>query len=51
MQRLKTLATGDYAVGWIAADVGGRIVLAHNGALNGFIAEAALDVSGDGRRS
>lgn len=46
VQRLKTLATGDYAVGWIAADVGGRTVLAHNGAIGGFIAEAAVDVSG-----
>jgi CubicO group peptidase (beta-lactamase class C family) len=46
VQRLKTLATGDYGLGWIAADVGGRVVLAHNGALNGFIAEAAVDQSG-----
>jgi CubicO group peptidase (beta-lactamase class C family) len=46
VQRLKSLATGDYAVGWLAVDVGGRVVLAHNGAIDGFIAEAAVDVTG-----
>ena len=47
VQRLKALATGGYAVGWLAADVGDRVVLAHDGALNGFVAEAVVDVSGN----
>ena len=46
MQRLKTLATGDYALRWVAADVGGRVVLAHSGAIDGFVAQAVVDASG-----
>lgn len=47
VQRLKSLAVGDYAVGWEAASLNGHVVLAHDGAIDGFIVEAAIDVSGD----
>lgn len=46
VQRLRALAAGDYAVGWLATSIGGRPVLAHNGAENGFVMEAVVEQSG-----
>ncbi len=46
VQRIKAVAAGDYAVGWAGASVDGRAVIAHDGAENGFVAEAVVDQSG-----
>ena len=46
VQRLHALALGDYAVGWVAMAGGGHVMLVHDGALNGFIDEAAIEQSG-----
>lgn len=44
VQRLRGLATGDYALGWGGARVDGRPVLAHDGAYLGFSSLATVDV-------
>lgn len=46
VRRLQSLQTGDYALGWIAADVDGRPVLAHDGEYRGFSSMVAVDARG-----
>lgn len=46
LQRLRALKAGSYALGWIAADVDGRAVLAHDGEYRGFCSLVVLDVQG-----
>lgn len=47
IQRIKRLATGDYAVGWLAGtDSKGRPVLLHAGHWLGFMSIAVVDLAG-----
>lgn len=46
VRRLQSLKAGDYALGWIAADVDGRPVLAHDGEYRGFSSMVAVDARG-----
>ena len=46
VQRLKQLAHGDYAVGWVATRRTGLPVLAHTGSWGGFMCEAVVDRAG-----
>lgn len=46
VRRLQALKAGDYALGWIAADVDGRAVLAHDGEYRGFSSMVAVDARG-----
>lgn len=46
VRRLQSLQAGDYALGWIAADVDGRPVLAHDGEYRGFSSMVAIDARG-----
>ncbi|MFG6486975.1 serine hydrolase domain-containing protein [Roseateles sp. BYS78W] len=46
VQRLQALKAGDYALGWIAADIDGRAVLVHNGADRGFSSLLVVDTRG-----
>ncbi|MDT9000870.1 serine hydrolase domain-containing protein [Paucibacter sp. APW11] len=46
LQRLKTLTTGDYALGWAAATANGQAQLGHNGAEAGFMAAVTLRQDG-----
>jgi len=47
VQRLRALASGDYALGWQAGVLVGRPVLVHDGAEYGFVAYSLVEVSGD----
>lgn len=42
VRRLKSLAAGDYALGWAGVSLNGRALLGHNGADAGFMASVAL---------
>jgi len=46
LQRIKVLKAGDYALGWIAADIDGRAVLAHDGEWRGFTSLLVVDEQG-----
>ena len=46
LRRLQALKAGDYALGWIAADIDGRAVLFHNGADRGFSSLVVIDAQG-----
>lgn len=46
VQRLRSLAANDYALGWQSVQFDGRVVLVHDGAEYGFVAESAIDQSG-----
>jgi CubicO group peptidase (beta-lactamase class C family) len=46
VRRLQSLKAGDYALGWIATDVDGRPVLAHDGEYRGFSSMVAVDARG-----
>ena len=46
VRRLQALKAGDYALGWIATDIDGRPVLAHNGEYRGFSSLVAIDLRG-----
>jgi len=46
LQRLKTLRHGDYALGWVAIDIDGRAVLAHDGEYRGFSSLLIMDMQG-----
>ncbi len=46
VQRLRALAAGDYAVGWAASTLAGRTVLVHDGAIEGFLADAVVEQDG-----
>lgn len=46
VQRLKALKAGDYALGWVATDVDGRAVIAHDGEYRGFSSLLAIDARG-----
>lgn len=46
LQRIRALKAGDYALGWIAADIDGRAVLFHDGADRGFSSLVVLDAQG-----
>lgn len=46
LQRIRALKAGDYALGWIAADVDGRAVLAHDGEYRGFSSLVIVDLRG-----
>lgn len=46
LQRLKALKAGDYALGWIATDIDGRAVLAHDGEWRGFTSLLVIDAQG-----
>ncbi len=46
LQRLKAMKPGDYAMGWISADIDGRPVLFHNGADLGFSSLVVVDAQG-----
>ena len=46
VQRLKAAKTGDYVMGWQATLVDNRPVFAHDGAIEGFLALAAVEADG-----
>lgn len=46
LQRIRALKGGDYALGWIAADIDGRAVIAHDGEYRGFSSLLAIDARG-----
>lgn len=46
LHRLRSLAEGDYGLGWIALKLDGRPVLVHDGAYTGFCALAVIDTAG-----
>lgn len=46
LQRLRALKAGDYALGWIATDVDGRAVIAHDGEHRGFSSLVVIDALG-----
>ncbi|MGM9484117.1 serine hydrolase domain-containing protein [Roseateles sp. NT4] len=46
LQRLKALKAGDYALGWIATDIDGRAVFAHDGEYRGFCSLLVVDAQG-----
>lgn len=46
VQRLKALKAGDYALGWIAADIDKRPVIVHDGEWRGFTSLLVIDAQG-----
>ncbi|MBW8778736.1 MAG: beta-lactamase family protein [Burkholderiales bacterium] len=46
VQRMKAATPGHYVLGWLVGRVDGRTVLAHSGAIDGFIAEAVIEQDG-----
>lgn len=46
LQRIKSLANGDYALGWVGAELDGRPLLFHNGEDHGFSSLLLLDQKG-----
>ena len=46
LQRIKALKAGDYALGWMAGDIDGRPVLAHDGEYAGFSSLLVVDTQG-----
>ncbi len=46
LQRIQALPRGEYALGWIAGDLDGRSVLAHDGEWRGFCTEVIIDLKG-----
>jgi hypothetical protein len=46
LQRIKSLETGDYALGWIASELDGRAVLVHDGEWRGFTSLLVVDLQG-----
>lgn len=48
LQRLRTVAVGDYALGWVGGDDAGRALLLHDGADGGFTSLVVLDARGRG---
>lgn len=46
VQRLKAASPGQYALGWQVAQVDGRTILFHSGAIDGFLAEAVFAQDG-----
>jgi CubicO group peptidase (beta-lactamase class C family) len=46
VRRLRTLNTGEYALGWVGSEVDGRPVLAHDGGWRGFTSLVILDQRG-----
>lgn len=46
VQRIKTLKAGEYGLGWIAVDIDGRPVLAHDGEYRGFSSLVVIDTRG-----
>lgn len=43
---LRSLSAGDYQLGWAAVSINGRTLLAHNGHIEGFMAEVVLRQDG-----
>lgn len=46
LERIRGMATGDYALGWVATEIDGRAVLAHDGEYNGFSSLLVVDARG-----
>jgi CubicO group peptidase (beta-lactamase class C family) len=46
LRRLRSLAEGDYGLGWVALKLDGRPVLVHDGAYAGFCSLAVVDTAG-----
>lgn len=46
LQRIQALQAGDYALGWIATEIDGRAVLAHDGEYRGFSSLVVIDRQG-----
>lgn len=46
LRRIQSLVRGEYALGWIAGDLDGRPVLAHDGEWRGFSTEVIVDLKG-----
>jgi len=46
LQRLRALRAGDYAVGWLGADIDGRAVIVHDGVYRGFSSLLVIDAQG-----
>lgn len=46
LQRIRALKAGDYGLGWVAADVDGRAVIAHDGEYRGFSSLLVIDARG-----
>ena len=46
VQRLKAASPGQYVVGWLVGQIDGSTVLAHAGAIDGFLAEAVIAQDG-----
>ena len=46
LQRIRALKAGDYALGWIATEIDGRAVLAHDGEYRGFSSLVVIDRQG-----
>jgi len=46
LRRIQALGRGEYALGWMAADIDGRPVLAHDGEWRGFSTEVVIDLKG-----
>ncbi|MDG0853209.1 serine hydrolase domain-containing protein [Roseateles puraquae] len=46
LQRIRALKPGEYGLGWIATDVDGRAVIAHDGEYRGFCSLLVIDARG-----
>lgn len=46
VQRIRAVKAGEYALGWIGADVDGRAVIAHDGEYRGFCSLLVVDSRG-----
>jgi len=46
VQRIQGATPGEYVLGWLVGQLDGRTVLAHSGAIDGFVAEAVIAQDG-----